>query len=567
MEVTIATRLNRWNIQQRLSSLPAGVRHTLILFALAALLGLGTVVVYLTGGTRYAYPYLMLVPVLLAAPFYGLSGALIAALVAGSLMAMMPMDVATQQPQSTLNWLIRSGLYLFIGGVAGAAFSLLNHAHAASEIIARKDPRTSLPNQVALEEAVWRSLSSRRLRRQRVGLILVRITDIAEVMEALGPEASDALVQAVSDRLLRQSSLITEVFRFSGAELVLLLEAVDPQQIERIASRLAEAGEENLVVQEVPLRVQLAMGSSWQDSLETTPEDLIRQARVALLAAIEKHRSHCHYTEDLARHKLETIKLISKVRRDLEDGQFELHYQPKLRLSDGQVCGCEGLIRWRDDSGAFISPGAFMPKVENTTLITPVTHFVASEACRFAGRIDGVVSINLSVRNLHDETLLNELRTLVERSGIDPHRLEVEITESALMHDLFVAKQALECLRAYGIHISIDDFGTGFSSFEYLQHLPITGLKIDRAFVKDMATDERAQRLMACLIDVGHALELEVTAEGVETMEQHRLLCRLGCDQAQGFLYAKALPEDDYIEWLHNHQPSAWVTEDSLLRL
>ncbi len=546
--------------RSRLRTLPGWVRHTLILAALGAALGLGTLVVYLTGGTRYAYPYLMLVPVLMAAACYGLVGALITAMVAGGLMAAMPLDVVTQQPQTTLNWVIRLGLYLSIGGVAGGLFSLLNRAHSASELIARSDPRTGLPNQVALEEALLRYLSLRKRECRRVGLILVRIADIDEVLEALGPEASDALVMAMGERLRRQDARIVEAFRYSNAELFLLLEAVDPPTIRRIAARLAEAGEENLVVQEVPLRVQLAMGSSWQATEETSPEDMIREARVALLAASEKHRTHCHYTADLTQHRLETVKLISRVRRDLERGKFELHFQPKLCLADGRVCGCEGLIRWRDDAGGLISPGSFMPKVENTTLIAPVTRFVAGEACRFAGRSDGSVSINLSVRNLHDDELLDALQALVERQGIAPQRLEVEITESALMHDLFVAKRALERLRGFGIRVSIDDFGTGFSSFEYLQHLPITGLKIDRAFVRDVAEDARAQRLMACLVDVGHALELEVTAEGVETLAQHRALCRLGCDQAQGFLYARALPEADYAAWLREHRPAAWLT-------
>ncbi|QHC50745.1 EAL domain-containing protein [Billgrantia tianxiuensis] len=166
----------------------------------------------------------------------------------------------------------------------------------------------------------------------------------------------------------------------------------------------------------------------------------------------------------------------------------------------------------------------------------------------------GKVSINFSVRNLMDDVLLEELGQLVKQSGISPSQLEVEVTESALVHDLFAAKQALERIRGCGIQVSIDDFGTGFSSFEYLRHLPITGLKIDRAFVEGLEQDERARKLMACLIDVGHALDLQVTAEGVETQGQHRILQELGCEQAQGFLYSKALPVEELLAWHHERE-------------
>ncbi|MGB8714574.1 MAG: EAL domain-containing protein, partial [Onishia taeanensis] len=161
----------------------------------------------------------------------------------------------------------------------------------------------------------------------------------------------------------------------------------------------------------------------------------------------------------------------------------------------------------------------------------------------------GQVSINLSVHNLYDENLHTLLSELVKQSGMSPERMEVEITESALIGDVESARDAIQRIRDLGIGVSIDDFGTGFASFEYLQHLPITGLKIDRAFVVNLDSDERARKLMACMIDIGHALDLVVTAEGVETSQQEKILRQLGCDQAQGFYYSKALPAAEYHDW------------------
>ncbi|MCE8014493.1 GGDEF domain-containing protein [Halomonas sp. MCCC 1A17488] len=536
-------------------SCPLMLRHACQGLVLAALLLLGTALVHVTGGTQYAYPYLMLIPVLLAGAWYTWYGSLLVALAAGLLMAVIPLSVETGEPQDTLNWMIRLGLYLIIGGFAGGLFERLRQSYLDAELASRTDPRAGLPNDIALEAdlARWLKRSTRQDGRG-VGVVLVRVEDIGEIMEALGADASDELMVAISNRLAQLGPNLQGSYRVSGAELVLLFWPVGYRELERLARRVVDLGEDNLVTLGVPLRVQLVLGSSLQGAGNATPGSLIREARIAMLAASEKHRAHCHFQPSFARRSLQNIRLIARVRRGLAQGEFELHYQPKLHLASGRVSGFEGLIRWRDESGALIAPGMFMPKVENTTLIAPVTRFVMREACHFARRHGGKVSINFSVRNLMDDDLLDEFNQLVEETGISPSQLEVEITESALVHDLFAAKQALERIRGYGIQVSIDDFGTGFSSFEYLRHLPITGLKIDRAFVEGLEKDERARKLMACLIDVGHALDLEVTAEGVETLGQHRALQALGCDQAQGFLYSKALPVEELLAWHHERE-------------
>ncbi|GGX90543.1 hypothetical protein GCM10007160_17510 [Litchfieldella qijiaojingensis] len=512
-------------------------------------MGAGTLAVYLTGGTTYSYPYLMLVPVLLAAAWYELPGALVVAMAAGLLMAAMPLDVADGTSQAPSNWLIRLGLYLALGAIAGWLFHLLRKSSETREIVARTDPRSGLPNPIALKEDLADWLAASRRHGTSVGLILVRITDITDVLEAMGADASDELVSAISERLSCEVPEVEGIYHFNTAELMLVLSDIAHDELERIARRLAEVGEDNLVVQDVPMRAQLVLGSSLQQARDTQPDDLIHEARIAMFAALEKQRFHCHFSPAFKRRTVQTIKMISQVRRGLEQGEFELHYQPKIRLLDGRVCGCEGLIRWRDGEGGLISPGLFMPKVENTTLIAPLTRFVASEACRFVADDPGSVSINFSVRNLFDEELLHMLQDMVEEHRIAPQRLEIEITESALMQDLGAAKRAIERMRCHGIGVSIDDFGTGFASFNYLRHLPITGLKIDRAFVNGLELDERARKLIACMIDVGHALDLVVTAEGVENAMQRDILRELGCDQAQGFLYAPALPLDRYHEW------------------
>ncbi|WP_163560333.1 GGDEF domain-containing phosphodiesterase [Halomonas sp. NO4] len=525
-------------------------RHTFQGGMIVLLLGLGTGIVYATGGTAYAYPYMMLVPVLLAASWYTLPGGLVTALAAGIAMAVMPLDTNLGVEQTPTNYLLRIAFYVLLGGIAGWLFQSRRQAFIVHRDVARTDQHSGLANQVALNEDLHDRISHPALTGQTTGVIQVKITDMTDVLEALGLKAADELAIAMSQRLCQAVRGGGQVYRISPDELALVVLDVEPSDLDAISHRLVEVGEESLLIQQVPVRVQLAMGSAIAEGHKTTTE-LLREARLALLTSIRLRRGHTHFSPTFDKRSLESFKLIARVRDGLAAREFELHYQPKIRLADGQVCGCEGLIRWRGDHGRLIPPSQFMPKVESTSLIGPITYFVVQAAGAFSMYTgsESAISINLSVHNLHDENLYDLLVELIEQSSVRPERLEVEITESAFIRDLGTARTAIQRIRDLGIGVSIDDFGTGFASFEYLQHLPITGLKIDRAFVANLDGNERARKLMACMIDIGHALDLVVTAEGVETPQQEEILRQLGCDQAQGFYYSPALPAAEYRAW------------------
>ncbi|RTR00753.1 putative bifunctional diguanylate cyclase/phosphodiesterase [Halomonas nitroreducens] len=552
MGASSVVKATAWS--QRLMQL-IGSRHATRCSVVALLLVAGAAIVYVTGGTAYAYPYLMLIPVLAAASWYRLPGGLITAFLAGALMAVMPQDAHLSVEQSTANYLTRFAFYLLLGGVAGWLFQLRRRSANEHRVIARTDPQSGLPNQVALKEDLDQCLSQSVWRVTGTGVIKVKITDMTDVVEALGMEAADQLILALGTRLSQAVRDGSRAYRISLDELAVILKDIKPADLDPISQRLMDVGEDNLLIQQVPVRVQLVMGSAISRNGATRATELLREARIAQLAAIRQRRSHTHFSPTFDQRTLDSLKLIAQVRDGLAAREFELHYQPKIRLGDDQVCGCEGLIRWRGDDDRLIPPGQFMPKVENTSLIGPVTSFVAQAAGAFAMHdgSEGAIGINISVHNLHDEKLHDLLLELVEQAGVRPERLEVEITESALIGDLGAARSDIQRIRDIGIGVSIDDFGTGFASFEYLQHLPITGLKIDRVFVANLERDERARKLMACMIDVGHALELVVTAEGVETAAQADILRQLGCDQAQGFFFSPALPAADYLAWCQRY--------------
>ena len=535
------------NIHKQWLKLSATAQHASRLTVLAVLMVLGWLVVYFTGGTAYAYPYLMLIPVILAAAWYRLAGALLSACLVGLLMALMPLNVATGELQTPANWLVRLGLYSLLGAVAGGLFERLHAAKRDSLQASYIDSRSGLPNYLALEEDLSKGLQKSSGR--ALGLMVVRITDIVELLETLGADASDELVSAISQRLDRVVDGHSCIYRFNGPELMVLLDSADHQILDQIAHDVLVAGEENLVIQQMPMRAQLVLGYTLSTPDTQDARQLIHEARVAMFEASNQQRSCSAYVPAYRRRTKQAIWLISQVRHGLENNQFELHFQPKISLADNSVCGCEGLIRWRQQDGQLIYPGHFMPKVEKTTLITPVTRFVAEQALKMAAQVPGGVSINVSARNLLDNDFIEMLRALIAQEAVPASRLEVEITESALMADIKDGSKAIRAIRDLGLGVSIDDFGTGFSSFQYLRHLPLSGIKLDRVFVMDLETDAHARNLLGCMIDMGHALGLIVTAEGVETRGQHDILVQLGCDQAQGFLYSPALAIGDYGRW------------------
>ncbi|MDX1608949.1 MAG: GGDEF domain-containing phosphodiesterase [Halofilum sp. (in: g-proteobacteria)] len=515
---------------------------------IAALFAGATVLVYATGGTKLAWPYLMLVPVLLAAARFRVVGGILGGLVGGLLLGpFMPLDSHAGIAQETLNWIVRIAFYTGLGGFTGLLFLAIHREGVHRERDARIDSDSGLPNKVALAEAL-RELHAEDPAHSPL-LILARVRDLAGIVEAAGVAAADELVRELERRLRAAVGEPARVYRFSASELVLLKPRPDRPADELIELAMRSV-EEPVEVRSIPVHVELMFGSAGSGAAEWEPRELIRQTRVALVAAGEHHRAHVHYAPEHERESARTVELLGRVRRGLAAGEFELHYQPKIGARNGAAVGCEALIRWRDRSGALIPPGRFMPGVERSALIDPLTRFVVAEASAFAHRNDArTVSVNFTARNLLDRELVAALGAQLAEGGLGNDRLEVEITEGAIVRDPGAARAAIERLREAGCRVSIDDFGTGYSSFEYLRVLPITGLKIDRAFVRDLEHDQRALDLMASMIQIGHTLGLEVVAEGVEDRAQYEALRWLGCDVIQGFHFAKPMTEHDYRSW------------------
>lgn len=516
-----------------------------------ALLIIGTWIIFINGGTGYAYPYLLLIPIILSAVWYGYWGSILCSIIAGLFLGpLMPLDTLNNRPQEIQNWLARMAFLFAIGVFTSWLFQSLRAVNKRHLNALKIDPETGLRNQFALSQDLTNALS-RSLKetheRACVAVVLLRLTDLWEILQTLGAKASEQVVGNVAHNIHENLGNSHDIYRFSKSELAVLLFNPSKVNLDQIACKARELGEQESVVDGIPLRVQIVAGSYLIGDERIGAETALNRARTGLSAAIEDQAFYRHYDPGFDEKTAERVKLIAKVREGLRNNEFTLFHQPKICLRTGEVVGSEALLRWFEANGTLVMPGIFMPKLESTTLIDLVTRFVVEETCKTM-REEKLkpVSINFAIRNLMDDSLIEEIGTIVTSSGLSSNAIEIEITEGALIQDPAKAKSAVESLRAQGFTVSLDDFGTGYSSFQYLSHLPLSGLKIDRAFVTHLETSSDARTIMDSMITMARALKLRVTVEGIETEAQRRIVTDLGADLAQGFFFSKPLPVSEY---------------------
>ncbi len=530
------------------------IRRFSQILIIGCFLGLATSIVYATGGTGYAYPYVILLPVILTAAWFGLSSTVLVALAAGLLLGpLMPMDVTKGLMQSPQNWLARIGFFLLIAVFTSWLFQSFRASTRRHLREIQIDKETGLPNQAALKEDLKRTLARWQHSHESAvtpAVVLIRMQDLWEVMEAMGAETADKVVRNLAGKINAVIPREHTLYRFSASELLLLFFASSQEDVDQVAHAARRSGEDETEIDGIPLRVQLVAGSYFVERTVYETSAVVNRARRGLFAAIDANVFYRAYDPSFDHKTAERVRLISRVRQGLKRDEFTLYYQPKICLKTGRHAGGEGLLRWINKDGSIISPGSFMPKLENTTLIDPVTRFVVEKACKDVKNYQlAPVSINFSAKNLMDDELVHKMGRFVKSHGLDPAMLEVEITEGALIRDPAHAKVAIQSLIDQGFLVSLDDFGTGYSSFQYLSQLPLSGLKIDRAFVANLPYSPHARTVIKSMVEIAQALSLKVTVEGIETREQHDIVSGLGADYVQGYYYARPLPIADYRQW------------------
>ncbi|MGH2680586.1 MAG: putative bifunctional diguanylate cyclase/phosphodiesterase [Actinomycetota bacterium] len=442
----------------------------------------------------------------------------------------------------------------------------LARRQAENEHQALHDHLTGLPNRLFFQRSLALAIGEAQRDGGKVGVLLMDLDHFKEINDALGHHFGDKLLCAIGPRIsesLREGDLMA---RLGGDEFgVLLRDLPDDETATVLGGRLTDGIRRPIRVEELDLDVSGSLGIALYPTHAEDPDMLLRHADVAMYAAKESGLGVEVYDEVIDRYKPELLTLVTQVRPAIDDDQFRMYLQPKVRLSDGRVAGAEALIRWEHPALGRLSPADFIPMVEKTVLLKPLTYWAIEDVVRtlrswgdYDVRIP--VAVNLSPRSLLDQELPDLVGGLLERFDVPASLLRLELTESFLVADSGRSDAVLNRLARLGIGLSIDDFGTGFSSLSYLKRLPIEELKIDRSFVSHMMDRVEDFTIVRATVELGRNLGLRVVAEGVQDRETFDRLGDFGCDEAQGYYIAKPLEPASFWRWLSAREAEFDVT-------
>lgn len=414
------------------------------------------------------------------------------------------------------------------------------------ERAANLDPLTGLPNRHRFFTRLSTVLDEGKLSGHGVSLLLIDMDDFKRLNDVLGHATGDRYLVRLARRIRRCLRDGQELFRPGGDEFGVLIEGRDPKvAAERLAQRIRKTFARMAEVEKGYISPSASIGISFFPEHADTAVDLLRSAELAMYNAKAKGKNtHCIYTVALGDEVKTRVELERQLRDALLRNEFTLVYQPKLSLGENRISGFEALIRWRQPSGEVVSPARFIPLAEATGLIVPLGEWVLRQACAQLhdwarlGHADLRIAVNVSARQFKPE-FVPVVRNALAEFQLQPHQLELELTESLIMSDPQGACETIQQLKRLGVSLSIDDFGTGYSSLAYLKRFEVDALKVDRSFVTDIPQDDDACTIAGAIVRMAHALSIKVIAEGVETQAQRDFLKRLGCDEIQGYLISK----------------------------
>jgi diguanylate cyclase (GGDEF)-like protein len=437
--------------------------------------------------------------------------------------------------------------------------------------LASHDSLTGLPNRLLLDDRLSQAIAQANRQAHGFAVAVLDLDRFKLINDSLGHRAGDQLLCEVAARLKGAIRAVDSIARLGGDEFVVIFDGPMTQlQSMEMGTRLLKVMEPSTRLLGIDVHVSPSIGIAYYPRDGATSDTLLAHADAAMYHAKERGRNNVQcYTESMGTVTQERVKLESELHEALRDGQFELHYQPKVDTATGRINSAEALIRWRHPQRGLLLPADFIPVADDCGLLDAIGEWVLHEACRQGsiwqqrGPRALRVAVNLAPSQFRLMDLVGQIRRALSSSGLDPALLEIELTETAVMSDAEESVHILEAISRMGVLVSVDDFGTGYSSMSYLRRFPIDKLKIDRCFVEQMTARPEDASIVGAIISLAHSLRLKVIAEGVETPEQLQLLTQLGCDQYQGFYFSPALIPEKFEQLLRE---GPLLTEEESVR-
>jgi diguanylate cyclase (GGDEF)-like protein/PAS domain S-box-containing protein len=440
-------------------------------------------------------------------------------------------------------------------GTMGIARNITDRKHAEARLrhMALHDTLTGLPNRALLEDGIGRAIAMAHRNHKCVAVLMLDLDRFKNINDSLGHHAGDLVLQAVASRLkngLRESDIVA---RLGGDEFVIVLPSANGKEdVERVAQKVIERMVEPFQIDGTNLRVGVSIGICEYPADGENSESLLQCADAALYEVKKEGRGlYRFFTRDLIVATVHRQNLENDLHQAWEQGQFVLHYQPLVSTDAGRMIGVEALMRWHHPERGLIPPNRFIPQLEELGLMVNVGAWALATACRqnAAWQQEGLppirVAVNVSAQQFYRGDIVGVVEKTLRETGLDPKWLELELTESLTLDDSETTIKIMQELKRLGVSLSLDDFGTGWSSLSYLRRFPLDRLKIDRSFVREIGTEPASEAIVRGIITLGQNLGLSCVGEGVETSEQLDYLQKLRCAETQGYLYSAAMPAED----------------------
>jgi diguanylate cyclase (GGDEF)-like protein len=439
--------------------------------------------------------------------------------------------------------------------------------------LAHFDHLTGLPNRMLFGDRLMQACRDSLRNETLVALMFIDVDRFKQVNDSLGHGVGDILLCAIAARLKTCARESDTVSRLGGDEFAILMENLTDYEFPKIvAQRIVDSMQDQVIISGHSLSITVSIGIAIYPTDDNDVTILLTKADTAMYAAKSRGRNgFCNYAPNLLMYSSEKMSLETELKNAVKNNEFVLHYQPKISLVDGKVIGVEALIRWQHPKRGLLSPIHFIPLAEENGLIVDIGNWVFREACNQHRRwIEAALpathmAINVSSLQFKKEGFVDSLKIIFSETGINPSFIEIELTESTLMHNEAGILEKLNQLKEIGVRLSIDDFGTGYSNLNYLKQFPIDSIKIDQSFIRDIDITPVNESIVRAIVTLANSLSMTSIAEGTESDSELEVVKRCLCDVAQGYHYAKPLSPNEYMEWLGPFQNQSTQNDDLLL--